>query len=269
MASPNFYNPGGASGARLATRNPIAMSGRIWYVSASGTDAGGSRGLARTNPLRTTAQAITNAVAGDTIQFLEGFTETVATTVAVNKAGLHFISEGTEATRARFTLSAVTTAFTVSVAGVYMENLTFLEPTAAGATALVGLATTTSAFQAVNCQFNCGNTLLAGISVPNAANNIKLNTCTFTSTATSTALRPGAAILTAAAVTDMEMLNVTCDGGTYGWTNIGVNFGASVTRLVAIDLDLLNDSDMIVATGSVYKIHRRNTSGSAYMELTA
>lgn len=273
MASPNFYNPGGTTGARLATRSPIAMSGRIWYVcnlaAANGADAASPAGQQRTRPLLTTAQAITNASAGDTIQYLEGHAETIAVTVALSKAGLKFWSEGTEATRATFTLSAATTLLNITAAGVWLENFTFISPSAAGGTAQLAV-TAVAGVQVQNCIFQCGNTLTAGLSIATGASGLRVTGCTFTSVSTTIATRPVSGMLLAAGTgTDYVFDACTFDGGTVGWSDYALKCSQAVTRLTTIDLDLLNDSDSIVATGSIYTAHRRNASGSSWMEFVA
>lgn len=249
------------------------MSGRVWYVcnatAANGADAASPAGQQRTRPLVTTAQAITNASAGDTIQYLEGHAETIAVTVALSKAGLKFWSEGTDATRATFTLSAATTLLNITAAGVWLENFTFVTPTAAGGTAQVAVTAVTGV-QIQNCTFQCGNTITAGLSVATGASALRVGGCTFTSTSTTIATRPVSGVLMAAGTgTDYFMDACTFDGGTVGWSDYALKCSQAVTRFAAIDLDLLNDSDVIVATGSQYTLHRRNASGSSWMELTA
>lgn len=249
------------------------MSGRIWYVSNvaahNGADAASPAGQQRTRPLLTTAQAITNASAGDTIQYLEGHAETIAVTVALSKAGVKFFSEGTDATRARFTLSAATTCLNITAAGVWLENISFLAPTAAGGTSQLTVTAVTGV-QVVNCSFQCSNTLTAGLTVATGASGLRLAGLTFTSASTTIATRPVSGVLMGAGTgTDYNLDTVVFDGGTVGWSDYAFKCSQAVTRLNGIDVDLLNDSDMIVATGSQYTFHRRNASGSSWQEFTA
>ncbi len=272
MAAPLFYTPGGTSGARLATRSPLAMSGRIWYVcnatGANGADAASPAGQQRSRPLLTTVQAVTNSSAGDTIQFLEGHAESLSANVTISKAGLHFISEGTSATRARFTVTAaITGGFAIGAAGVWVENISFLGATAAGVS--MSIATSVGS-QVVNCSFECsGFAAGATVSVGATCSQLRFVGCSWTSTAVNATSRPGNGLLLTSAITDLELVSCSFAGGTYGWADYALEAQGAVTRLVGIDCDFVEDSDMIVATGSIYKFHRRLTSGSALLELTA
>lgn len=274
MASPNAYTPGGSSGARLATR-PLLMSGKIWYVcnasTANGLDDVGTAGQQRKRPLITTAQAITNASAGDTIQYLAGHVETVTVTIAANKAGLHFISEGTAATRAVLTTASAIPVMTISASGVWVENITFTLTHASASCILTSGALT--GLQHIDCSFTATLANAVLVSWASAITGGRLKGCAFAANGTSTSTIPAVGWLIGAVCVDTEVDTCTFSGGPdasyLGWTSYALRATSAVTRFTMIDCDFLNDSDMQLATGSIYKIHRRNTSGSALAELTA
>src|SRR4051812_47003258 len=121
----NFYpnGNGGTVGDDFAILPKLITPGTTWFVGNSGVDAAAPAGKRREKPLRTTAQALTNAAAGDTIQYFSGFTETISAPINVNKSGLWFIGEGTGSSRPRFTFSAGTFIFDVSVTNVVFSGL--------------------------------------------------------------------------------------------------------------------------------------------------
>jgi hypothetical protein len=251
------------------------MSGKIWYVcnasGANGLDDVSPAGQQRKRPLLTTAQAITNASAGDTIQYLAGHSETVSSTIAANKAGLHFISEGTTATRALLTTASAVPVMTISASGVWTENISFTVTHASASCILTSGSLT--GVQHIDCSFSTTLANAALVSWASAITGGRLDGCTFTSNATATANIPAVGWLIGAVCVDTEVDTCTWSGGPdagyLGWTSYALRATSAVTRMTMIDCDFLNDSDMQLATGSIYKIHRRNLSGSALAELTS
>jgi hypothetical protein len=252
------------------------MSGKVWYVcnasGANGADAASPAGQQRVRPLLTTAQAITNASAGDTIQYLAGHDETTAVTIAASKAGLHFISEGTTATRAILRTASAVPIMTISAAGVWTENISFVITHASANCILTSGAI--SGVQHIDCSFSAAVASPALVSWASAVTGGRFSGCTWTSAATSTANAPAVGLLIGAVCVDTEMDTCTFSGGAsetsyFGWTNYALRATSALTRFTAIDTDLLLDSDMQLATGSIYKIHVRNASGSSWVELTA
>jgi hypothetical protein len=60
------------------------------------------------------------------------------------------------------------------------------------------------------------------------------------------------------------METVVFDGGTTGWSNqAAFNVTGTMVGLRATNIDLLNDSDMLMTTGSSGYVSIRNYSGSA------
>jgi hypothetical protein len=243
------------------------MSGSIWYVSPTGADAGGTAGRQRTAPLLTIAQAITNASAGDAIQVLAG-SYSISASLAASKAGLRFLGEGSgETTRPQITISTANPAFALSAAGIWIENFTFKTPTASGGS---HVALTAASCKLVDCLFEAsGNVTSQCVNLGAGTSNTELIGCQFRGQGASASARPAVGLTIANAISDVMLDTVTFDGGTYGWSGYALTASAAVTRLTGIDCDFLNDSDLQVATGSVYQFHRRLTSGSARMEFAA
>lgn len=268
MASPNWYiKSGGTSGARLATRSPVAMSGVIWYVGPGGVDAASPQGRERVYPLATLAQAHTNASAGDAIVILENHTETLTVAQTFNKAGLHVWGEGSTATRPRYTCNGAIAMWDVTAAGVILENIYFPQSSAAP-TARVRIATV--GCQVVNCQFDCGaSDTASALRFVTGAGQVRVVDTRFLSTATAATSRPTIALEVVNALTDLELDTVVFDGGTYAWSDYALKGTAAVTRLVGIDVDFLNSADLIMATGSSYKFHPRSQTGSVHLDFTA
>lgn len=272
MASPQIYatGGGGTTGDELATVKPLAMSGFTWYVSsATGTDAASPAGRERIKPLATLSQAYTNASAGDIIYFLSGHQEVLTAVQTISKAGLLLVGEGTGTNRPRFTLNASDLLFDITAAGVMLANLYFPASTVAPTPSRVRIAVGATVIR--GCYFECGtlDTVTALQYVTGAGTALVADT-TFASTSSDVASQPAAAITVTNAMSDLTLDTVTLDGGTSGWSNPYAFVGsAAITRLRATNLDLLRDSDVTVATGSVYVVNTRYTSGSARLVLTA
>lgn len=269
MASPYVFQSGGGSlGARLATRKPVYMSGVTWYVSSSnGSDAGGTRGQQRLRPLATLAQAYTNASAGDTIICLAGHAETLTAAQTLGKAGLHLYGEGSGSSVPQFTCNGAIAMFDVTADGVWIENLKFPQSGTAP-TARVRIASLGT--QVVGCTFESGaNDTAPALKYVTGAGKARVVNTTFTSTATSLSSQPSIGLEVANAMSDLELDTVVFSGGSYGWSDFAFKGTAAITRLVGIDVDLLLDADLYVATGSVYRFHNRNASSSARLDFTA
>lgn len=271
MASPNIYvnGIGGSTGAALTTRSPLYMSGTIWYVDyTNGTDAASPAGKERLKPLKTVSQAYTNASAGDTIVFLAGHSETLSAAQTLGKAGLTLLGEGSGSLIPKFSRSADVVLFDITADGVWLENIKFEESTSIAApSSRVRTANVETVL--VSCDFDAAEyDTGACLELVTGAGKVKLKDCTFTSTATTT--QPESAVKVTNAVTDFELEGVQLDGGTVGWSNpYAFNGAAAVTRLRVYDLDLLNDADVTLATGTTGYIHVRSRTGSGRVVWTA
>lgn len=274
MGSPTIYEngAGGTSGDELATFNNIRTSGLIWYVSsATGTDAVAPAGRDRIKPLRTLSQAVTNASVGDIIVLLSGHSETLTAGQTISKAGLRIVSEGAAGTAnaARFTCNGSILMFDITAAGVTLGGIYFAASTVAPTTARVRI--NSAAVTLRGCYFECGTLdTVTSVSYVTGAGQCLIKSCTFVSTSTSTASQPIQPVTVVNTMSDLTLDTVTFNGGLSGWSSrTAFQANAAVTRCVATNIDLLNDSDVNMVTGSVYTWSIRNKSGSAVVILDA
>jgi len=266
VASPNSYfsGIGGTSGASLATASPLLTSGYVWYVSSSiGVNGSSPAGRERNKPIATLAQAITNASAGDTIVFLSGHSETLGAGQTIGTAGLTLVGEGTGSSRPKFTRNVDAVLFDITAAGVWLDNLYFVESALASTAARV--KTNSANTRLTNCYLESGaNDTGPAFNTVTGASQVGVLGTTFISVAPLLTAQPASAITITNAITDLELDTVIFDGGTSGWSNPFAFVGTgAITRLRALDVDLLKDSDMTFATGTSGYLAVRNTSGSA------
>lgn len=266
MASPNIYSTGvgGSTGDELATVSPLYTSGNIWYVySVTGSDAASPRGKERIRPLATLSQAYTNASAGDTIVCLSGHMETLTSAQALAKAGITLVGEGTGSNRPKFIRGADINLFTVSAAGVTLANLYF--PSSTVSTTNNRIQVSSTDFVMRNCYHECG-TLDGGAALllGTGSNRAQVTSTTFVSTSASASSQPSQGFVVSPTFSDLWMDTVIFDGGSSGWSQpYAFEIADALTRLRAKNIDLLNDSDVTIATGTSGYLHIRNKSGSA------
>ncbi len=273
MASPNIYlnGVGGTAGATLATVSPLYVSGVVWYVSSvTGTDAGSTAGQDRVKPLATLAQAYTNASAGDTIVLLSGHVETLTAAQTFAKADIKVIGEGAGSNRPRFTRFGDVVMFDVTAAGNVFWNIYF--PASITTTTTKARLRTAAAMTVVrSCYFESAAIDTGpAFETVTGASQVLVRDTSFVSTATLVTAQPHSAIKVTNAITDLEMETVTLDGGTTGWSNqYAFNGAAAITRLRALNVDQLGDSDVTLATGTSGYFVPRYKTGSARCVWTA
>jgi hypothetical protein len=279
MASPNFYASGigGTTGAELATLVPLYTSGNVWYVkSGTGVDAAGNAGKERNKPLATLAQAHTNASAGDIIVFLASHSQTLTAVQVFDKAHLTILGEGSIAagTGVTFARNANDEMFDVTAAGVQFVNLT-LGPSATTSTTTALVRFAGAGGKLIGCYCRA-STIDDGpiLELITGADHFSMSKFTrsdgtvaqptFISTATTVADQPDNAIEITNAISHLTMDSVIIDGAASGWAQpFAVNGAAAVTGLKATNMELLNDSDVNLATGTTGYIHVVRTSGSS------
>ena len=265
MASPNIYTGGygGANGAVLASAAPIYQSGNTWYVdSFIGADAASPAGRDRARPLASLAQALTNASANDTIVFLQGHQQTLTAITTLSIAGLKLLGEGTGTNRPSFTRNVNDELFDITAAGVRIENIWF--PVSSTSTALGKVRTAGANTKIINCYFESGaNDTGPAIELITGGDSCEIRDTYVVSTSTTTP--PGPAITVTNAVSDLTLDTVVIDAGSVGMgaALFAVVGTGAITRLFAENLDLLNDADVTLATGTTGIVHVRNKSGSA------
>ena len=251
MAGRFKLHPNGAGdslGDAVVTQKPLYVSGNIWYVhNSTGTDAASPAGQNRNKPLATLAQAVTNAANDDIIVLMDGHTETVTAVQTVNKrlviagAGL---SSGKPT--AKLTVNAAAASL-LSFTAEYcqLRNVWIEENAMANSSPKINVAA--NHFRMVGCYVEAnGNDDATCLQLNTGATYCSLESTTFVSTSTSSASQPESAIKTAGSgVTQLEMQDVTLDGGTVGWSNRYAldDESALLTRIKAHGLSLLNGSN--------------------------
>lgn len=264
MAAANWYpnGAGGSTGDDYVTLDKLYTPGTIWYVHfGTGTDAAAPAGKRREKPLKTTGQAYTNAAAGDIICWLSGHAETITVAVVLAKAGLVLASEATGSSRARLTAGAAIAMLDVTAVGVCIYNAYYPASTTAP-TARIRTASTSTKVR--GSYFECGTSdTTDAIKLVTGAGAFGLRNTSIVSVSTSVASQPATALEVANAVSDVEMDNVTIDGGSSGWSASALLGTAAITRLEATNIDLLNDSVATFATTTSGHLFLRNVTGNS------
>jgi hypothetical protein len=268
VASPNIHQGfGGSTGVTLTTSSPIYTSGAVYFVSSTATGASDSApGTERIKPLLTLSQALTNATNGDTIVVLASHTETITSTLTISETGLTIVGEGSTTTRPQFTrnIAANGVLLDVTGAGTTLQNLYF---PATATTASTGAKVKLSAAnQSIRDCYFVASTLDDGpqIQTVTGASQITIADTTIISTATAPSDQPESAITITNAITDLFLDSVTLSGGTSGWANPYAFVGTgAITRFKALQLSLLLDSDVTLATTTSGTVNLGTTSGSA------
>jgi hypothetical protein len=273
MAGTHVYDSGigGTVGGYLTTLLPLRSSVDVWYVhSGTGSDAASPRGKQRNYPLATLSQALTNATTDDIIVCLAGHTETLGASVTfgVGEPGITVIGEGTGSSRPKFTRNFNGVMFDIAADDIVLENLYFPASTTASAAS----RTRTNGVNRTiieNCYYECGaNDTGAAYDIVSGSGSIAIRNTTFISTSTGPTTAPALAITVPAGLGLLTMYRVTFDGGASGWSNPFAfsSTTTAITRLRATEIDLLNDSDMLIHSGSTGYINVRNKSGSAKVD---
>jgi hypothetical protein len=249
---------GGSSGADLAALEPTLQSGTYWYVGNSVAGASNSNtGTERSKPLLTTAQANTNAAAGDTIVYLSGHNEVISTAVVLAHAGLSLVGEGTAGSVPRLTCGGTVAMLDITGAGIQLDNLYFPASTAVP-TARVRIASSGVLCNAL--QFDCGlSDTSRALSYITGAGQCRLTNSRFTSVAATPAV--GIEIINATA--DLTFDTVTFDGGSFGWTDYAIKGTAAATRFRWTRVYQLNGSHILLPTGSTGVLNVLGASGDS------
>jgi hypothetical protein len=268
MASPNIYTSGigGTVGAELALQKPLFTSGNIYYVS-SVTGASGNTGKERNRPYDSFANLIASLAAGDIVVLLSGHTETLASS-ALTLAGVTIVGEGsgTNAPYLYHTITDTTYALSASGAGVHFYNINFAKTSSTTGSAVPILQISgAGCVVGDGCTFTLGEgSRSIGLELVTGATNTRIQGATFTSAATTiSSVGPSSAIKVTNAVTDLTLIDLTIDGGLYGWSNpYAISVAGAVTRLFARGTTLIGDSDVSIVTGSTGLYTSSGTGGS-------
>lgn len=260
---------GGTSGAALATAAPIYTSGAVWFVSSTtGTDAASPAGKSREAPLASLGQAQTNATAGDSIVMLANHAETLAVKLTLSKAGLTLLGEGQGTSRPTFHRSADVNLWDLTGASIWVENVLFSTDGTSGFTSDRAVVSANSC-RFTGCYFACGvnDSASAALAVANGVTNLTINGATyFVSSGTSKLLTGNRGLSFVGTATDVELNDVTFDGGTYGWLSSAINGAGAITRLRGIDVNLLSGSDVVLAASTTGYLSTLGETGAARIE---
>ena len=267
---PNIYpNGAGAStGDSLVLRKPLHMSGAIWYVGSSGTDAAAPAGKNRDKPLASLAQAITNAADDDIIVLLDGYTETLTSAQAISER-LTIIGEGSSSGQptVKLTLNASSgNMLTISGAAVELRNIWIEENSQANSDPRI--AVSGAGFRMRGCYVECGATDTGpAVQLASGADDARIETTTFISTATAAGSQPESAVTVAAAIARLTLESLTLDDGTYGFSNYFAFDGgaAAVTALKAENV-ILKGGDVQLNASTVGFFNPQTTTGGARVE---
>lgn len=269
MATIHTAGFGGSTGAQLATVSPIYTSGAVWFVSSTvGVDAAAPAGKSREAPLATLSQAQTNASAGDVIVMLTSHAEVLGAKLTLSKAGLVLLGEGAGTSRPTFSRSADVNMWDITGAGIRVENILFATDGTAGFTSdRVLVSANGTLFR--GCYFASGSTSTASpaLAIANAVTNTTIDGATyFVSSGTSRTVTGYRGLELKGTTTDLDLNDVTFDAGTWGWLSHAWNGTGAVTRLRAINVDLLSGSDVVLASSTTGYIYVRAESGASRIE---
>jgi hypothetical protein len=261
MASPIVWPQGFAgTGIDTATVLPVIQSAAtIWLNFSTGSDA--NAGAEPELPVKTMAQAMTNAAAGSTIIVAAGNAETVTGTVTFSKAGVRVVGFGTGANRPKFTATSGGTAmFNVTAVDVCFESIYFAA-SAAGPGAGGRITCAVAGLEVNSCQVDCGANDQEGILLAAGADRFRMDSTVFTATAS----RPTRALGLSAAITGGKVINCTIDGATFGWAGNAFTCSSCVS-LVVKNLVLAGQADVLGATTTSYQFY--GVTGSAAGKVT-
>jgi hypothetical protein len=218
---------GGITGDSVVTAKPYETTGQILWVSSLVGD-GGNSGLDRENPLDTAVAAVSVSAPGDTIVLMDGHTETVATSLALQD-GQRVIGEGSSAGCPTVKLTSAATyggqsVFTLTSAGAGAEIRNIWFPTAAASNGwATAINTTEYGVRIIGCYFEvAANDRWAAVEIGASCGVTEpdyclVRNCTFISTATSRATRGDTGLLVSDPTAHLWLDGCVFSDGTNGY----------------------------------------------------
>lgn len=267
---PTFFGGiGESTGDTLATAEPLITSGNIWFVlSTTGVNDVSPRGLSRTEPLATLAQAITNSSNGDIIVLLDGHTETIATggiTISKNLVILGSGSSGGLPTVKLTPFGEDAVMFTISGAAVQLRNI-WIEERTVDSTTNSTIVVTGANFQMIGCYCQSGQYDYASLELASGADRARIVNTTFISTATSLTAQPNYGMIVSAAISDLDLDGVVLSNGTSGFSSAyALSVGAAITRLRAQSLSLLLSANATIHASSIGHVNVQTSTGNGHV----
>lgn len=223
----------------------IEITGVVYWVdSVNGNDA--NAGTNRVEPKATTASAVSAATAnnGDIIIWESGHTETSANAITLSKAGIKFFGLGSGSNKPTFIVSGNVDLFDVTGERCEINNIRFTQGTAAHTARINANAV---GIRIVNCDFLCGANDLHSITVPDAADDVEINGCTFEITANGP---DEAIIIESATALGVKIIGCQFDGGDFDFDNAAIYSAVAHTEFLYRGNVLLNLSSIIHTAAS-------------------
>lgn len=248
MATKHYENGivGASEGGSTDISTDIFVTGDvIWVDSVNGNDS--NAGTNRNSAKATLASAISVTASnnGDIIIIESGHTESISSSLTIGVQGLRIFGLGSGSNKPNFTVTAATQMFDLTSARIELHNLRFPAGTTIANTSRINVQG--AACRIVDCDFICGQYDLESIQVPDAADDLEINGCTFTITADG----PDAAIeIEAAAVLGLKVIGCTFDGGSFDFDAAAINSGVAHTEFLYRNCILTNKASIIHTAAS-------------------
>lgn len=266
MTAPIIWSGGlGGSGIDTATTAPVITSASIiWYDPTQGNDA--NTGTNPEQPVKTFAQAVTNASTGSVVAMLDVDNETITGTVTINKS-IKVVGVGAGSARTSFTpLSGATAMFNVTADDVSFENCYF-KP-AQGTVGTAGRITCANkGLEFYSCQFDSGASDGNCVITAAGSDYFRFDGCTFTVTSALSSGTGPIAINCSGTNIGGKIFDTVFDGSTFGFKDAAAVTLVSATRLYIKNVTLVGKAD-IVGTGVSYNIIGVTTSGASRILIT-
>ena len=230
--------------ALLTSGDVYVRSNQLYTIdSVNGSDSTGDGSTEL--PYASLSHAITtNGNAEDVYLLKSGHTETLSSAITLSSnAHMTIIGEGDPAGTGVEIQCEVSTSISVGSAGTEFRNIKFTNSTALTSGQEPIQVNSVDGVSFVNCRFESGDTLkdtASGFVVVDAtADWTRFVDCTFISTATTTANRPQAALVTSGAE-GLLLSNVTFNGGTKGYSSWAFDASAAAESYLRGDLITLS-----------------------------
>lgn len=260
---------GGDTGDVLGTCKPLITSGTIWYVD-SVTGADEETGSDEHRPKATLASALGSASGNDIIVLLATHSETI-TSQLTPTTGQTIVGLGSAAGKptAKLIKGYDGPIFNLSNAGVRIRNIYFSASTVATVasriiTGNVGQVVSSCYFE-MDGNDQYGGSGASAIYLNTTTSQFRCEDCTVVSTAAATGAQPYTGFRLGAAISDIDFVGLTVDGGASGWANpyaIDLS-GFAITRFRAENLSLLRGSDMRLNASTTGYVNPQTTTGSS------
>lgn len=268
MAAPVIWSGGLAgSGIDTATTTPVIVSAAIiWLDFTNGSDA--NAGTSPELPVKTFAQAVTNAASSSIISVVANNAEVVTGTVAINKS-VKVVGSGIGSARASFApASAATLMFNVTSDDVSFESIYFKSAQATTGTA-GRVSCANKGLEFYSCQMDSSFFDGAGIILAAGADYFRIDGCSFTAVGPFVAGTSQTFVNCSGTNIGGKIFNTVFDGA-----SLGAGFNSSVaisltsaTRLYIKNLTLVGRTD-VTGTGVSYEIIGLTTSGASKVSIT-